>query len=122
MGFEKEREVVGEVVQFLQENDYQVTRVFDGEEYMEKPDLEEALQNNDIEAITEYTAAAESGSVMFKDPDGQRFAIHMIYGNSPEEAIADISASNDEALDRGVALVNARLEDLTEETGVSPSL
>lgn len=122
MSFEKEVEVVSGIIQFLQENKYTVTGVFDGEEFMDTDELKDAIETNDTNAMAEFTAAAGSGSVKFKDPKGERFSIIMIYGNSPEEVIADISGQSHEAIDRGIALVNARLEDLVEGSTASPSL
>ena len=122
MSFDQERAVVGEVVKHLQENAYTIVRVSDGEEYLEQDELDEALENNNLEPILEWTSQAESGSIQFKSAEGDRFTIHMIYGNSTEEVIYDMSASNEAALTAGSQLVDARIEDLEENMGAGPSM
>jgi hypothetical protein len=66
--------------------------------------------------------ASDGGSISFNSPTGGRFAIHMIYGNSPEEVIYNTSGNNEEEMMKGDALVNTCLEDLTESIHQGPQL
>lgn len=122
MSREQERKVIEEVTLFLQEKGYTISYAHDSEERMEKADLDEALSSKDLNPVLNWVMAADGGSIGFKTPDGGRFAIHMMYGNSPEEVIYNTSGNNEEELLKGDALVNARLEDLIEEMSTAPTL
>lgn len=122
MAFEQERDTLIEVLKDLQLNGYQITRAFDGEDNMEADDLKAALAENNLSPIVDWTAQAESGSVTLKDAQGDRLALHLIYGNSPMELIYDMSASNEDALLRGTDIVNNCLDSLDEEPATGPSM
>lgn len=122
MTFEQERDTLIEVLKDLQLNGYQITRAFDGEDNMEADDLKAALAENNLSPIVDWTAQAESGSVTLKDAQGDRLALHLIYGNSPMELIYDMSASNEDALLRGTDIVNNCLDSLDEEPATGPSM
>lgn len=122
MSREQERNVIEEVTLFLQEQGYTIKNAYDGEEYMEKADVLAAINNKDTDTILDWAMASDGGSISFNSPSGGRFAIHMIYGNSPEEVIYDISASNEDELTKGTSLVNAKMEDALESMSEAPAL
>jgi len=120
--FDRCNDTVKEVLNDLQINGYTITSVFDSEEHMDKEDLDKANATNDLASVTAWASAAEMGAVGLQDKDGERFKLHLVYDNSPEEVIVDMSASNEEALERGERIVANCLADLFEEESASPSM
>ncbi|WP_273206741.1 hypothetical protein [Marinobacter subterrani] len=122
MAWEEEHRVLNEALNDLQLNGYRITGAFDGEDYMEVDELKAALESKDLKPILEWTSQAESGSVTLQDEQGDRLALHVLYGNSPMELIYDMSASNEDALTRGDRIVSNCLADLDDEPSAGPSM
>jgi len=99
---EQERQALTAVLETLEENGYRIVNVHDSEEWMGRRGTEQTGP----EGILNWAMAADMGSIHFRDPKGKRFAIHMVYGNSPWEVICDMSGQDVATLTRAEALIN----------------
>ncbi|KXS55078.1 MAG: Uncharacterized protein AWU57_581 [Marinobacter sp. T13-3] len=115
-------DTVKEVLSDLKHNGYTITSVFDSEEYMAKADLDKANEAHDLASVTAWASAADMGSISLQDKEGETFRLHLAYDNLPEEVIADMSASTDEALTRGEKIVENCLDDLYADQGATPGM
>lgn len=96
-----EHQVLTAVMETLAENGYRIVSAHDSEEWMDRLDAQFASQ----EDILKWAMAADMGAIRYLNPRGERFTLHMVYGNSPWEVISDLSGENHDAIERGNRLI-----------------
>lgn len=97
----QERQVLIAIMETLEASGYRVVNAHDSEEWVGREIAQFASQ----EEILKWATAADMGAIRYLDPRGERFTLHMIYGNSPWEVVADISGENHDAIERGNRLI-----------------
>jgi len=97
----KEAQVLIAVMETLDASGYRLVNVFDSEEWMGRDATAEATRDE----ILEWVMASDMGAIRYLDTHGERFTLHLVYGNSPWEVIADISGKDHETIERGNRLI-----------------
>jgi hypothetical protein len=105
--FDNEKQVVRQVCERLLRWGYSLGNVSDGQELMGAT----ATKNATMTEIVEWSSCAESGQILFYAPrTGKRCSLILIYGNSPQEVVADLSAQDEDTLTVFTEHVDSALE------------
>jgi len=97
----QEQQVLIAIMETLDESGYRLVNVHDSEEWMGKDATAEATRDE----ILSWAMAADGGAIRYLDTHGERFTLHMVYGNSPWEVVADLSGESHDAIERGNRLI-----------------